>query len=101
MAHGGPPEWNEAVLESVKPLKAKYDVEVAFGMADAASLQESVQKLEARNVRKIGVVRLFVSGETSSRKRSRSSVCATARPLRMGNIRFTPVTRGTAWRSFA
>ncbi|WP_394846312.1 hypothetical protein LZC95_02460 [Pendulispora brunnea] len=64
MAHGGPPEWNQAVLESVKPLQAKYDVEVAFGMADAASLQESVRKLEARNVRRIGVVRLFVSGES-------------------------------------
>jgi hypothetical protein len=64
MAHGGPPEWNEAVLDSVKPLRAKYDIEVAFGMADAASLQESVQKLEARNVSRIGVVRLFVSGES-------------------------------------
>ncbi|WP_394835803.1 hypothetical protein LVJ94_02595 [Pendulispora rubella] len=64
MAHGGPPEWNQAVLDSVKPLQSKFDVEVAFGMADAASLQESVQKLEARNVRRIGVVRLFVSGES-------------------------------------
>ena len=68
MAHGGTPDWNEAVLETVKPLEAKYDIEVAFGMADATTLQEGVRKLEARNVRKIGVVRLFVSGESWSER---------------------------------
>jgi sirohydrochlorin cobaltochelatase len=64
MAHGGTPEWNDAILATVAPLRAKYDIEVAFGMADAASLQAAVRKLEARNVRRIGVVRLFVSGES-------------------------------------
>ncbi len=64
MAHGGTPEWNDAVLQTVAPLRAKYDIEIAFGMADAASLQDAVRKLEARNVRRIGVVRLFVSGES-------------------------------------
>jgi hypothetical protein len=64
MAHGGSPAWNEAVIEAVKPLRARYDIEVAFGMADAASLQDSVSKLEARDARKIGVVRLFVSGDS-------------------------------------
>jgi hypothetical protein len=68
MAHGGTPEWNEAVLESVKPLRAKYEIEVAFGMADAASLQDGVRKLEARKVRNVGVVRLFVSGESWSER---------------------------------
>lgn len=64
MAHGGLPEWNAAVLETVKPLRERYDIEVALGMADAASLQEAVRKLEARGVRRIGVVRLFISGES-------------------------------------
>lgn len=64
MAHGGPPEWNRAVEETVAPLRARYDIEVAFGMADAASLQEAIRRLEARNVRRIGVVRMFVSGES-------------------------------------
>jgi hypothetical protein len=64
MAHGGTPEWNDAVLQTVGPLRARYDIEVAFGMADAATLQDAVRKLEARNVRRIGVVRLFVSGES-------------------------------------
>jgi sirohydrochlorin ferrochelatase len=64
MAHGGPRQWNESVLAAAGSLKDKYRVEVAFGMADAASLQESVRKLEAQGARRIGVVRLFVSGES-------------------------------------
>jgi hypothetical protein len=64
MAHGGTPEWNAAVEQTVAPLRSKYQIEVAFGMADAASLQEAVRKLEARHVHRIGVVRLFISGES-------------------------------------
>jgi hypothetical protein len=64
MAHGGSPAWNEAVVEAVKPLRARYDIEIAMGMADAASLQDSITKLETRGARKIGVVRLFISGDS-------------------------------------
>lgn len=64
MAHGGSKEWNERVLAAVEPLRDRYTIEVAFGMADAASLQEAVSKLEAQGVRQIGVVRLFISGES-------------------------------------
>src|SRR5262245_3333860 len=58
MAHGGGPEWNQTVLDAVAPLRSQAPVEVAFGMADACSLQEGVRKLEAQGVRNIGVVRL-------------------------------------------
>lgn len=64
MAHGGSPEWNQAVLDSVAPLAERYPLEVAFGMADACSMQEAVAKLEERGVRQVGVVRLFISGES-------------------------------------
>jgi len=64
MAHGGSAEWNGGVLDAVDPLRDRYPLEVAFGMADAVSIQETVRKLEARGVRKIGVVRLFISGES-------------------------------------
>lgn len=64
MAHGGGPQWNQEVLAAVEPLQDDYNVEVAFGMADAASMQESVSQLEARGARHIGVVRLFISGES-------------------------------------
>jgi hypothetical protein len=64
MAHGGGPEWNQAVLSAVEPVGSEYPLEVAFGMADACSLQEATRRLEARGARRIAVVRLFVSGES-------------------------------------
>ncbi len=64
MAHGGSREWNNAVLSAVEPLQGDLPIEVAFGMADAVRMQKAVQKLEERGVRRIGVVRLFVSGES-------------------------------------
>jgi hypothetical protein len=64
MAHGGTPDWNKGVLAAVEPLKERYPIELAFGMADAMTMQEAVQRLEAQGVRNIAVVRLFVSGES-------------------------------------
>lgn len=64
MAHGGSKQWNDTVLAAVEPLRDRYKIDVAFGMADAASLQSSVSKLETQGVRRIAVVRLFVSGES-------------------------------------
>lgn len=64
MAHGGPPEWNQGVLAAAKPLRDDHKIEVVFGMADSVSIQEGIRRLEAQGIRKIGVVRLFVSGES-------------------------------------
>lgn len=64
MAHGGGDEWNAGVLETVEPLRGEYPLEVAFGMADAVSIQEAARKLEAQGVTHIGVVKLFISGES-------------------------------------
>lgn len=64
MAHGGSPEWNRQVLAAVEPLRDRYPIEVAFGMADAVTIQEAVRRLEARGIGRIGVVRLFISGES-------------------------------------
>lgn len=64
MAHGGNPEWDAGVLETLAPLQQKYALEVAFGMADAYSLQEAVSRLEHQGVTDIAVVRLFISGES-------------------------------------
>lgn len=64
MAHGGIDEWEQGVLDTVSPLQEKYPLEVAFGMADAYSLQEAVTRLENQGVRDIAVVRLFISGES-------------------------------------
>ncbi|MAO38834.1 MAG: hypothetical protein CMK70_00920 [Pseudohongiella sp.] len=64
MAHGGPHSWNEGVSDMLAPLASRYKLELAFGMADAYSLQEAIDRLEARGVSEIGVVRLFISGES-------------------------------------
>jgi sirohydrochlorin ferrochelatase len=64
MAHGGSPDWNRGVEEAVAPLRGKGPVEIAFGMADRASLQEAVSKLEAQGAGRIAVVRLFISGDS-------------------------------------
>jgi sirohydrochlorin cobaltochelatase len=64
MAHGGDDQWNAEVASALAPVAKDMPLEVAFGMADAVSLQEAVRKLEDRGVQRIGVVRLFVSGES-------------------------------------
>ncbi|MBI5941409.1 MAG: hypothetical protein HY859_13375 [Caulobacterales bacterium] len=64
MAHGGGAKWNGEGEAMLAPLQSDFPLEIAFGMADAASLQEAVGRLEARGVRRIAVVRLFISGES-------------------------------------
>jgi sirohydrochlorin ferrochelatase len=64
MAHGGSEVWDAAVLEAVREMSADHPVEVAFGMASAETLQAAADELQAQGVRQIGVVRLFVSGES-------------------------------------
>lgn len=64
MAHGGDPAWNKVVEEAVAPLRAKHPTALAYGMADSDALQHAVFDLERQGVRKIAVVRLFLSGES-------------------------------------
>ena len=56
MAHGGSKQWNKEVLAAIEPLKNEHNIEVAFGMADAASLQQGVQRLEARGARRVTII---------------------------------------------
>ena len=64
MAHGGAKEWNTAVEAATYEISDKYPVEIAFGMADAGSIEESIKRLESRGVQDVGVIRMFVSGES-------------------------------------
>ncbi|MGQ0766920.1 MAG: sirohydrochlorin chelatase [Gemmatimonadota bacterium] len=64
MAHGGTDQWNRAVSDAVAPLQERELIEVAFGMADPRTLQDAVSRLESRGARRIGVVRLFISGDS-------------------------------------
>jgi hypothetical protein len=62
MAHGGDETWNQKVENAAELVRQHYPVEIAFGMADTASLAAAAEKLEARGVRRVAVVRLFISG---------------------------------------
>jgi sirohydrochlorin ferrochelatase len=64
MAHGGGEEWDAAVESSLAQLEARYPVAAAFGMADAGSMERAVRELEAAGVDHVGVVRMFISGES-------------------------------------
>ena len=64
MAHGGSEEWNAHVADAIEPLKARFPVELALGMADAGSMEAAVRRLESRGVRHVGLVRVFISGES-------------------------------------
>jgi len=61
LAHGGNENWNKTVNEAVSPLKEKYEVEVAFGMADPNTMQEGIDNLESKGVNEIVAVQLFIS----------------------------------------
>ncbi len=64
MAHGGSEEWNSHLAAAVEPLRQRYPVAMALGMADAGSIEAATRELESRGVTDVGVVRVFISGES-------------------------------------
>lgn len=64
LAHGAGQQWNQMVLDMSKEVAAKYPTEVAFGMALPRTMQEGIDKLEARGVKTIVVVPLFISSHS-------------------------------------
>ena len=56
--------WNNQVKEVSSPLSEKYHVEIAFGMANALNMQKAIDNLEAKGVKKIVVVQLFISSHS-------------------------------------
>lgn len=64
MAHGGAPDWNETVSRAVAPLKERVPTALALGMADSSTLQAALDSLQAAGVRRVAVVRLFMSGSS-------------------------------------
>ena len=64
MAHGGSSEWNDAVTSIASDIDASMPIEIAFGMADAGSIESAARRLEDRGITHAGVVRLFVSGKS-------------------------------------
>lgn len=65
LAHGGNKEWNANVRDIAAEVNKTEPTEVAFGMADRATLQEGIDKLTGRGVTQIVAVPLFVSSHSS------------------------------------
>lgn len=64
MAHGGSPEWNASVEDALAPLRERYPVALAFGMADPASLGAGLGKLADQGAERVAIVRLFLDGRS-------------------------------------
>ncbi|NGP87701.1 sirohydrochlorin chelatase [Fodinibius halophilus] len=64
LAHGGSEQWNKAVVEAAQPLEKDHAVEIAFGMANAVTMHNSIEKLEKKGVNKIVTVPLFISSHS-------------------------------------
>lgn len=60
LAHGGDAEWNQTIADIAKVLDAQAPTETALGMAQVPAMQQAVDALEKRGVKKIVAVPLFV-----------------------------------------
>ena len=63
MPHGAQMPYNKATETAIQPLKKKYRIEIAYGMADPWTLAEAVEKLEKQGARKIVVARMYSLGD--------------------------------------
>lgn len=64
LAHGGDASWNDEVSRLRGKVDARIPTETALGMADPASLQAAVDRLEKRGVARIVAVPLFVQSHS-------------------------------------
>lgn len=65
MAHGGDPNWNGHVRDLTARVSKCAPAAVAFGMATRSTLQAAADELQAKGVRRIVAVPLFVSSHSS------------------------------------
>lgn len=59
MPHGSTQPYNDVVEITIAPLRSRYRIEMAYGMADAVTIQQAVSRLEAQGVRRIAFIRLY------------------------------------------
>ena len=59
MPHGSSQPYNDAVEKAIVPLTRTYQIEMAYGMGDAAIIQDAVSRLERRGVKKIVFGRMY------------------------------------------
>ncbi len=59
MPHGSTQPYNDVVESVIAPLKSRYRIEMAYGMADPVTIQQSVSRLESQGVRRIAFIRMY------------------------------------------
>jgi hypothetical protein len=59
MPHGSTQPYNDVVETVIAPLRSRYRIEMAYGMADSFTIQQAVSRLEAQGVRRIAFIRLY------------------------------------------
>jgi sirohydrochlorin ferrochelatase len=59
MPHGSTQPYNDVVEATIAPLRSRYRIEMAYGMADSFTIQQAVSRLEAQGVRRIALIRLY------------------------------------------
>jgi len=68
MPHGSNQPYNDAVGKIIAPLTQRYQIELAYGMGDAAIIQDAVSRLEQRGIKKIVFGRMYGLLETMKPK---------------------------------
>lgn len=68
MPHGSSQPYNDAVEKIIAPLTQRYQIELAYGMGDAAIIQDAVSRLEQRGIKKIVFGRMYGLVETMKPK---------------------------------
>ncbi|MHB2026803.1 MAG: sirohydrochlorin chelatase [Elusimicrobiota bacterium] len=64
LAHGSGARWNGTIRRIRAQINAKIPTEIAFGMADADSIQGAINRLQSRGTREIAAVPLFINSRS-------------------------------------
>ena len=80
MAHGGDASWNAEIAQLRGRVDVKIPTETALGMADPATLQGAVDRLEKRGVSRIVAVPLFVQSRSEVLDQTRYALSLAEKP---------------------
>lgn len=80
LAHGGDASWNGEIEKLRGRVDAKVPTETALGMADVASLQAAVDRLEKRGVSRVVAVPLFVQSRSEVLDQTRYALGLSDKP---------------------
>ncbi|MDE1976675.1 MAG: hypothetical protein KGI84_05385, partial [Elusimicrobia bacterium] len=80
LAHGAGREWDSQVYAVRDAVNKRVPAEVAFGMAAPDAMQAGIDRLEARGLKRIAVVPLFINSHSSVMDQTRYALHLRAAP---------------------